>query len=108
MGEVAVGAGDGELCDEGAAYEVGDGDGFEGGSHACDDVGEEVVGHWAGEFDAFEAAAYGCGFDDAYDDGEGAGGVEVWVEFAELDELFGLAFVDEYSGEFHLDEHGGL
>lgn len=108
MGEVAVGLCDGELGDEGAVDEVGDGDGFEGASHAGDDVGEEIVGHGAGEVDAFESASDGGGFDNAYDDGEGAGGVEVGIKFAQLDELFGLALVDEDSGEFHLDQHGGL
>lgn len=62
--------------------------------------------HWAWGFDAFEAASdCGC-FDDAYYDRECAGGLEVWIEFTELDELLGLALVYEYSGEFHLDQHG--
>lgn len=108
MGEVAVGLCDGELGDEGAVDEVDDGDRFEGGAESFDDVGEEVVGHWAWEVDAFESASDGGGFDNAYDDGEGAGGVEVGIELAQLDELFGLALVDEDSGEFHLDKHGGL
>ena len=108
MGEVAVGAGDGELGDEGAVDEVGDGDGFEGCTESGDGVGEEIVGHWAWEVDAFEAAADGGGFDDADDDGEGAGGWVVGIKLSELDELLGLALVDEDSGEFHLDQHGGL
>ena len=68
--EVAVGPCDGELGDEGAVFEVGDGDGFEGGAEPFDGGGEEVVGHGAWEFHAFEAASYGGGFDDADDDGE--------------------------------------
>lgn len=103
MGEVAVGLCDRELGDEGAFDEVDDGDRFEGRAESFDDIGQEVVGHWAREVDPFEAATDGGGFDDAYDDGEGAGGVEVGIELAQLDELFRLALVDEDSGEFHLD-----
>lgn len=70
MGEVAVGFGDGELSDEGAVDEVDDGDRFEGGAEAFDDVGEEVVGHGAWEVDPFESTSDGGGFDDPDDDGE--------------------------------------
>lgn len=66
------------------------------------------MGHRARGLDAFEATADGGGLDDADDDGECSWRVEVWIELTELDKLLGLALVDEYSGEFHLDEHGGL
>jgi hypothetical protein len=103
--EVAVGAGDGELGDEGAVDEVDDGDRFEGRAESFDGAREEVVGHGAWEFHAFEAASDRGGFDDPDHDGEGAGGVEVRIGFAELDELLGFALVDQDSGEFHLDQH---
>lgn len=105
MDEVAVGAGDGELGDEGAVDEVGDGDRFEGRAESCDGRCEQVVGHGAWEFHAFESTTDRGGFDDADDDGEGTGGVKVGIRFAELDELLGFALVDQDSGEFHLDQH---